>query len=126
MHWENLEGAGGEGGGRGDQDGNTCKPMAVSFQCMTKSTTNKKLKKIKKKRNCILRTISNKYRESKKKKKITAGWERSTRLASRLDVEAMAFSGFNKLDCEAQPLEEAKTTSGRNPGGEKLTLVSLS
>ena len=32
--------------------GNTCKPMAVSFQCMTKSTTNKKknkkIKKIKK------------------------------------------------------------------------------
>ena len=32
--------------------GNTCKPLAVSFQCMTKSTTNKKnkikLKKIKK------------------------------------------------------------------------------
>ena len=27
---------------------NTCKPMAVSFQCMTKFTTNKKLKKIKK------------------------------------------------------------------------------
>ena len=25
--------------------GNTCKPMAVSFQCMTKSTTIKKLKK---------------------------------------------------------------------------------
>ena len=25
--------------------GNTCKPMAVSFQCMTKSTTNKNLKK---------------------------------------------------------------------------------
>ena len=25
--------------------GKTCKPMAVSFQCMTKSTTNKKLKK---------------------------------------------------------------------------------
>ena len=69
MHSENLEGAGGEGGGRGDQDGNTCEPMAVSFHCMTKSTTNKKLKKIKKKRNCILRTISNKYRESKKKKK---------------------------------------------------------
>ena len=30
--------------------GNTCKPLAVSFQCMTKSTTNKKIKKIKKKR----------------------------------------------------------------------------
>ena len=27
--------------------GNTCKPMAVSFQCMTKSTTNKKKKRIK-------------------------------------------------------------------------------
>ena len=29
--------------------GNTCKPMAVSFQCMTKSTTNKKNKKKNKK-----------------------------------------------------------------------------
>ena len=26
--------------------GTTCKPMAVSFQCMTKFTTNKKKKKI--------------------------------------------------------------------------------
>ena len=25
-----------------EKKGNTCKPMAVSFQCMTKSTTNKK------------------------------------------------------------------------------------
>ena len=31
------------GGGIGI--GNTCKPMAVSFQCMTKSTTNLKEKK---------------------------------------------------------------------------------
>ena len=31
------------GGGIGM--GNTCKPMAVSLQCMTKSTTNKKKKK---------------------------------------------------------------------------------
>ena len=31
------------GGGIGM--GNTCKPMAVSFQCMTKSTTNKIKKK---------------------------------------------------------------------------------
>ena len=30
--------------------GNTCKPMAVSFQCMTKSTTNKKKKKKDKKK----------------------------------------------------------------------------
>ena len=29
--------------------GNTCKPMAVSFQCMKKSTTNKKKIKNKKK-----------------------------------------------------------------------------
>ena len=42
MHWEDLEGAGGEGGGGGIGMGNTCKPMAVSFQCMTKSTTKKK------------------------------------------------------------------------------------
>ena len=34
------------GGGIGM--GNTCKPLAVSFQCMTKSTTNKKKKKRKK------------------------------------------------------------------------------
>ena len=32
------------GGGIGM--GNTCKPMAVSFQCMTKFTTNKKKIKI--------------------------------------------------------------------------------
>ena len=42
MHWEDLEGSGGEGGGIGM--GNTCKPMAVSFQCMTKFTTIKKKK----------------------------------------------------------------------------------
>ena len=35
------------GGGIGM--GNTCKPMAVSFQCMTKFTTDKK--KLKKKKN---------------------------------------------------------------------------
>ena len=38
--------------------GNTCKPMAVSFQCMTKSTTNKnnnnkKIKKEKKKETAL-------------------------------------------------------------------------
>ena len=36
------------GGGIGM--GNTCKPLAVSFQCMTKSTTNKKKKKKRKKK----------------------------------------------------------------------------
>ena len=35
--------------GGGIRMGNTCKPMAVSFQCMTKTTTNKK-KKLKKKK----------------------------------------------------------------------------
>ena len=34
--------------GGGIRKGNTCKPMAVSFQCMTKSTTNKKKRKKKK------------------------------------------------------------------------------
>ena len=34
--------------GEGIGMGNTCKPMAVSFQCMTKSTTNKKKRKRKK------------------------------------------------------------------------------
>ena len=38
------------GGGIGM--GNTCKPMAVSFQCMTKSTKIKKKRKERKK-NCI-------------------------------------------------------------------------
>ena len=37
--------------------GNTCKPMAVSFQCMTKFTTNKKKKrKIKKKKEITLQS----------------------------------------------------------------------
>ena len=34
--------------GGGIRMGNTCKPMAVLFQCMTKFTTNKKKKKEKK------------------------------------------------------------------------------
>ena len=40
------------GGGIGM--GNTCKPMAVLFQCMTKFTTNKKKKKKKKITVCAL------------------------------------------------------------------------
>ena len=36
--------------------GNTCKPMAVSFQCMTKSTTIKKII-IKKKEKIILKLL---------------------------------------------------------------------
>ena len=52
--------------------------------------------------------------------------ERSTHLVSRLDVETTTFSGFKELDCEAQPLKEAKTISGSNPGRRKLALVTLS
>ena len=38
--WDNPEGCGWEGGGRGFQDeGNTCKPVAYSYQYMTKTTT---------------------------------------------------------------------------------------
>ena len=39
VHWEDPEGLGGEGGGRGIWDGNTCKSMSVSCQCMAKTTT---------------------------------------------------------------------------------------
>ena len=42
------------GGGIGM--GNTCKPMAVSFQCMTKSTT---IKKIIKKKESYLSMVGN-------------------------------------------------------------------
>ena len=48
MHWENLGGAGGVGVGGGIRMANSCKPMAVSFQCMAKFTTSKKKKKRKK------------------------------------------------------------------------------
>ena len=37
--WDNLEGWGGEEGGRGIQDEGTCAPMADSCQCMAKTTT---------------------------------------------------------------------------------------
>ena len=42
--------------GRGIGMGNTCKPMAVSFQCMTKFTTNKK-KETKKKIEIIIKIV---------------------------------------------------------------------
>ena len=47
--------------------GNTCKPMAVSFQCMTKSTTIKKIIIIKKRQKNPQRCQSekNNYRETK-------------------------------------------------------------
>ena len=34
--WDNPEGWGGEGGGRGVQDGDTCAPVAGSCRCMAK------------------------------------------------------------------------------------------
>ena len=55
------------GGGIGM--GNTCKPMAVLFQCMTKFTTNKK----KKKKDTLYFKIENKIYISQKKKKKTHG-----------------------------------------------------
>ena len=36
VHWDDPEGWGGEGGGRGFRMGNTCTPMADSCQCMAK------------------------------------------------------------------------------------------
>ena len=44
--------------GGGIRMGNTCKPMAVSFQCMTKSTTNK-IKKKKENTNTKVETVIN-------------------------------------------------------------------
>ena len=38
VHWEDPEGWGSEGGGRGMGMGHTCKSMADSCQCMTKPT----------------------------------------------------------------------------------------
>ena len=61
------------GGGIGM--GNTCKPMAVSFQCMTKSTTIKKIIIIKKTDNqkfkySIIRNVAILNTKNKKNKKI--------------------------------------------------------
>ena len=39
VHWDDPEGCDGEGGGRGFRMGNTCTPMADSYQCMAKTTT---------------------------------------------------------------------------------------
>ena len=39
VYWDDPERWDGEGGGRGIQDGNTCKPMADPCQCMAKTTT---------------------------------------------------------------------------------------
>ena len=38
-YWDDHEGWGGEGGGTGVQDGDTCTPEADSCQCMGKTTT---------------------------------------------------------------------------------------
>ena len=50
------------GGGIGM--GNTCKPMAVLFQCMTKFTTNKKKKKksLRQTVSCLKSTVVNKVK----------------------------------------------------------------
>ena len=46
--------------------GNTCKPMAVSFKCMTKFTMNKKIKR---------RRRNLKKKKGRAKKKIIIKWE---------------------------------------------------
>ena len=56
------------GGGIGM--GNTCKPMAVSFQCMTKSTTIKKKKML----------------TEKKKKKISTSVEYRTQFSNNIKL----------------------------------------
>ena len=56
------------GGGIGM--GNTCKPKAVSFQCMTKFTTNKK-----KKKRISHRPRKPVHKVDKEEKKFLIGWE---------------------------------------------------
>ena len=50
------------GGGIGM--GNTCKPMAVSFQCMTKFTTNKKKKKESEKKKEMNRELQDNWKNN--------------------------------------------------------------
>ena len=38
VHWDNPEEWDGEGGGRGFEMGDTCTPMAYSYECMAKTT----------------------------------------------------------------------------------------
>ena len=51
VHWEDLEGSGGEGGGRGDQDGEHMLTHGSFISMYDKIHYNKKSKKIKKKKN---------------------------------------------------------------------------
>ena len=39
VHWDGPEGWDGKGGGRGFRMGNTCTPMADSYEYMAKTTT---------------------------------------------------------------------------------------
>ena len=51
VHWDEPEGWYGEGGGRGFRIGNTCTPVADSYQCMTEPIQYCKIKKERKKDN---------------------------------------------------------------------------
>ena len=52
--------------GVGIEMGNTCKPMAVSFQCMTKSTTIKKNNNKKNKKNKFRKEAKQTNKQTKK------------------------------------------------------------
>ena len=67
--------------------GNTCKPMAVSFQCMTKSTTNKKKEKEKVENKKMLKC------KKKKKKTETDSYTESELVAT----EGERWVGRDKL-----------------------------
>ena len=68
------------GGGIGM--GNTCKPMAVSFQCMTKPTTIKKKKKI-----CF---------HDPRNKSIILPWNSDFKMYKKLKIN-LAYRKFNKV-----------------------------
>ena len=93
VHWDDLEGASGEGGGKGVGMGNTCKPMAVSFQCMTKFTTNKKIK--------------NKIKRLKKKK--TSGMLKLIKRSSLGKVQNDILIMETKRDCSCRLIKKLVT-----------------
>ena len=72
--------------------GNTCKPMAVSFQCMTKFTTNKILKK-----EAIVHLRFNKIILKVKKKKKGKTWTgHRFKLRGRTTVQCLRLSSQSR------------------------------
>ena len=81
------------GGGIGM--GNTCKPLAVSFQCMTKSTTNKKKKKEKK--NDAVKVLYSICQQILKTQQWPQDWKRSVFIPIPKKGNAKECSNYHML-----------------------------